>query len=308
MNFKKNLGLISVISAVALLLALVLYFTKKAGVLDPQGVIADKEQDLIITASWLMLLVVIPVFALSFFVIMKYRASNDKVKYEPTWDSSRLIEIIWWGVPCLIIVTLGVITWKSTHELDPFKPIDSDKKPLTIQVVALQWKWLFLYPEEKIATVNYIQFPEKTPLIFDITADAPMNSFWIPQLGGQVYAMPGMKCKLHLMADRVGRFRGASANLSGTGFAGMTFTAKATSDEEFSSWVETARSSGNTLTKESYPTLVAPTENNPVSLYKLQAEGLFDDILMKYMRPMHHSAATSKQSLSQETACSEDSR
>lgn len=306
MNIKKNLGPISVITGITLLLALVFYFTKKAGVLDPQGVIADKEGRLILTASWLMLIVVIPVFALSFFVILKYRASNENTKYEPKWDSSHYIEILWWGVPCLIIVALGVIAWKSSHELDPFKPIESDKKPLTIQVVALQWKWLFIYPEENIATVNYVQFPEKTPLIFDITADAPMNSFWIPQLGGQVYAMPGMKCKLHLMADRTGSFRGASANLSGTGFAGMKFTAKATSEEEFNAWVETARASENILTQESYLKLLAPTQNNPVALYQLQADGLFDDILMKYMMPMHHSAAAQKQTLSKEAACLED--
>jgi cytochrome o ubiquinol oxidase subunit 2 len=178
-----------------------------------------------------------------------------------------------------------MITWKSTHDLNPFNPIVSDKKAVKIQVVALQWKWLFIYPEQGIATVNFIQFPVDTPVNFEITADAPMNSFWIPQLGGMIYAMPAMRSKLHLIASEMGDFRGVSANLSGTGFAGMTFVAKSSSLADFEGWVQTVRQSKSQLTAESYKQLVMPSQNNPVATYILQDNNLFEEVLMKYMPP-----------------------
>ena len=172
-----------------------------------------------------------------------------------------------------------------TYELDPYKPIVSDVKPMKIQVVALQWKWLFIYPEENIATVNYFQFPQKTPIHFEITADAPMNSFWIPRLGGQIYAMPKMKTELYLMADEPGSYNGASANLSGVGFAGMHFIAEASTDETFQEWVKNAKQSSNTLNLEEYNQLAKPSKNNPVTVYQLEEKDLFHEILMKYMLP-----------------------
>ena len=164
-----------------------------------------------------------------------------KAKHAPDWEHNYIAEYCWWGVPIVIIVILAVTTWKSSHDLNPFKPIESEKKPLAIQVVALHWKWLFIYPEQGIATVNFVQFPEKTPINFEITSDAPMNSFWIPQLGGQIYAMPAMRSKLHLIANEIGSFRGVSANISGKGFAGMTFTAKSSSEEDFDAWVQSGK-------------------------------------------------------------------
>ena len=158
---------------------------------------------------------------------------------------------------------------------------------MKIQVVALQWKWLFIYPEEGIATVNFIQFPVDTPVNFEITADAPMNSFWIPQLGGMIYAMPAMRSKLHLIANEMGDFRGVSANLSGTGFAGMTFVAKSSSQADFEEWVHSVRHSNRTLTSESYNQLAMPSQNNPVASYVLLDNNLFEEILMKYMPPAH---------------------
>ncbi len=254
-------------------------------VLNPKGMIAMQQRDLIVICSLLMCIVVIPAYILTALFSWRYREGNKKAKYTPNWAHSTLGEVIWWGVPCVIIVILAVITWVSTHALNPFTPIASEKKPVQIQVVALDWKWLFIYPEQGIATVNYIQFPEKTPLNFDITADAPMNSFWIPQLGGQIYAMPAMRTKLHLIANEEGSFRGVSANISGEGFAGMSFTAVATSDEAFDAWVKSVQESPNQLTLEEYEELMLPSKYNPVTVYSSVEEGLFDHIMMKYMHP-----------------------
>ena len=255
-------------------------------VLNPKGLIGMKERDLMVASVLLMCIVVIPAIVMTILFSWKYRESNKKATYSPDWAHSRVLETIWWGVPCLIIIVLSVITWRSSHELDPFKPIDSPVKPMTIQVVALRWKWLFIYPEQNIATVNTIQFPEKVPLVFEITADAPMNSFWIPQLGGQIYAMPGMKTKLHLIADELGTFRGSSANLSGEGFAGMVFAAKATTQEDFDQWVLSVKQSPDALTQEMYDGLVKPSTYNRAATYVLKESELFERIVMKPM--MHH--------------------
>lgn len=253
--------------------------------LFPKGKIAIKERNLLFIVQILMLLIVIPVYFLTFFFSWKYRAHNKKAKYTPEWDDNRLAEYIWWGLPLALVIIVGVLTWVKSHQLDPFKPLDSNKKPMTIQVVALQWKWLFIYPEEKIATVNYFQFPEKVPINFEITADAPMNSFWIPQLGGQIYAMPKMKTKLQLIADEKGEFRGSSANLSGEGFSGMHFIAQASSEEEFQKWVEKMQATSGVLNIEEYNKLALPSKNNPVASYQLKEENLFEYVIMKFMHP-----------------------
>lgn len=251
-------------------------------VLHPQGVIAQKELDLLLVTTMLMLIVVVPVLVMTLLFPWKYREDNYKAKYSPKWDYDHALECIWWAFPCAIVVALSVFTWKSCHELDPFKPMASEEKHLEIQVVALQWRWLFIYPEQKIATMNYVQFPEKTPLRFLITSDAPMNSFWIPQLGGQIYAMPGMQTMLHLMADKTGVFRGSSANLSGVGFAGMRFSAEATSSDDFASWVQSVQSGAKRLDWQEYEQLVHPSEEREVLLYSLEEPELYQKILMKY--------------------------
>ncbi len=253
-------------------------------VLEPKGLIAEKERDLIITASELMLIVVIPVFFMTFYFAWRYREGKGSA-HTPDWEHNAIAEYFWWGVPIVIIICLAVITWKSSFELSPFKPIQSTKKGIVIQAVALQWKWFFIYPEEGIATVNYIQFPVDTTVKFEITADAPMNSFWIPQLGGQIYAMPAMRSTLNLIANQIGSYRGLSSNISGTGFAGMTFEAKVTSDSDFNRWVSSVKSSSQGFGKKEYENLVKPTMNVPASTYVLKDKGLFDSILMKYMAP-----------------------
>ncbi len=254
-------------------------------VLNPKGVIGFQERRLIYEALLLSLVVVIPVFSLTFFIAWKYRASNTKAKYSPDWDHSRIIESIWWGVPTILIVILSFMAWNSSHVLDPYKSLSSTTKPLTIQVIALQWKWLFIYPEQHIASVNFVQFPVNTPINFEITSDAPMNSFWIPQLGGQIYAMPGMTTQLHLMADQIGNYRGSSANISGQGFAGMVFTARASSLNDFTKWVGIAGRSSLKLTEQQYQTLLKPSSNNPTSLYSAPDAGLYDRVVLKYMLP-----------------------
>ncbi len=261
--------------------------THTIAVLEPKGMIGEAESDLIITASLLMLIVVVPVLVLTWFFAWKYRASNKHADHHPDWEHNYIAECCWWGVPCVIIVILAVLTWESSHELNPFKPIDNGVKPIQIQAVALDWKWLFIYPEQGIATVNFVQFPEKTPINFEITADAPMNSFWIPQLGGQIYAMPAMRSKLHLIANEEGSFRGASANISGEGFAGMTFTAKSSSADAFDQWVQSVKASPKHLTLETYAELVEPSSYHPVEYFVLDQQGLFDWIMMKYMVPGH---------------------
>jgi cytochrome o ubiquinol oxidase subunit II len=274
---------ISFLIILALLFAIYFYYEKIA-VLDPKGIIGLKERDLIFTSLLMMLVVVLPVFVLTLLIASKYRASNKKAQYVPKWDNSHLIEFIWWTLPCLIILGLSILTWYSSYDLDPFRPIESDKKTKTIQVVALQWKWLFIYPEENIATVNYFEIPKDVPIRFEITADAPMNSFWIPQLGGQIYAMPGMQTELNLVANSEGSFRGSSANLSGAGFSGMYFTVKSSNDEDYAKWVESVKQSSQKMNQDEYNKLVAPSENHPGTFYTLEDPKLFHEIVMKYMK------------------------
>lgn len=253
-------------------------------VLDPKGTIAAQQRDLLVFASLLSLVVIVPVFALTYHIVRTYRVgAKKKAKYSPDWDHDRKLETLWWGIPSAIIVVLSVVAWQTSHSLDPFKPLVSDRRPLTIQVVALEWKWLFLYPEQQIATVNYVQFPADRPVNFEITADAPMNSFWIPQLGGQIYAMSGMTTKLHLMASETGTFQGSSANLSGDGFAGMRFKAQATTDDEFNLWSKVTRNSQNRFGSDSYAQLAARSSDTEPATYALEDLRLYDKVLMKYM-------------------------
>lgn len=254
-------------------------------ILQPAGLIAGQQRNLLFTATVLMLVVVVPVFVLAIFIALRYREGNKKAAYTPDWDHHAELEFIWWALPFLIILTLSFLAWRTSHDLDPYRSIRNGKQPLTIQVVALQWKWLFIYPEQRIATVNYLKIPENTPINFQITADAPMNSFWIPQLGGQVYAMAGMSTKLHLLADHTGSYRGSSANISGDGFAQMNFMVEAMSDDEFAHWARTTAHSSNNLSLAEYTRLATPSSSNTPASFVLRDQALYDKILMKYMGP-----------------------
>jgi cytochrome o ubiquinol oxidase subunit 2 len=250
--------------------------------LDPKGQVGIDERNLILIAFALMLLVVIPVIVMCFVFAWKYRASNKDADYQPEWAHSTKIELTVWGIPLLIIIALGWVTYESTHRLDPYKPLVSENKPITIQVVALDWKWMFIYPEQGIATVNKIVFPANTPINFRITSDAVMNSFFIPALGGQIYAMAGMQTQLHLIANENGVFDGISANYSGAGFTGMRFTAEATSQADFDAWVSKVKTAPNQLDTAEYAELAKPSENNPAVEYSSYAPNLFQTILDKY--------------------------
>jgi cytochrome o ubiquinol oxidase subunit 2 len=257
-------------------------------VLQPAGPIGQKERDLIILAVVLSLIVVIPVYFMLVTFAWRYRESNKKAKYEPEFDHSRLIEAAWWGVPIAIITGLAIATWHSSHELDPPKPLASSAEPVDIQVVALQWRWLFIYPEQKIASINLVQFPEKTPIKFHVTADAPMNSFWIPQLGSQIYAMSGMSTNVHLMADSVGSYQGSSANISGEGFAKMRFTANSLTRSNFDRWVSQVQQFPDSLDMDTYKQLAKPSRDNTVNHYALTQPDLYSIVVNKYLSPGYH--------------------
>jgi cytochrome o ubiquinol oxidase subunit 2 len=288
---KSRLLFMLLSAAMILLLVLimqplsVLHFQQYISVLFPEGFIGIEQRNLLIIIQVLMLLVILPVYILTFIFSWHYRSDNKKATYDPDLVDNKAAEYIWWGVPLVMTLIVGGLTWVKTYELDPYKPLESDKKPLTIQVVALQWKWLFIYPEEKIATVNFVQFPRNTPIHFVITADAPMNSFWIPHLGGQIYAMPKMRTELNLIADVDGDFRGSSANLSGEGFSGMNFIARSSVIGDYEKWVESVKSSPGSLDEKEYEKLAAPSQDNPVALYQLKDPVLFEYVINKFMKP-----------------------
>lgn len=254
--------------------------------LDPKGDIGVQEKELILTALVLMLIVVIPVILMTIYFAYKYRASNSNhQEYAPEWSHSSKIEFVVWAIPIIIIAILATITWRSTHHLEPSKPIAKEgQHTMTIEVVALDWKWLFIYPEEKIATVNYVAFPKDVPVKFKVTADNIMNSFFIPSLGSQIYAMPGMVTRLHLIANEAGDFKGIGASYSGEGFSHMKFTATALPDEaSFKQWVTQVKASNETLQGFSdYQALAKPSINHPVSYYSSAPDGLFNQVVMQH--------------------------
>ncbi|OGC80879.1 ubiquinol oxidase subunit II [Candidatus Adlerbacteria bacterium RIFCSPLOWO2_01_FULL_51_16] len=257
-------------------------FLSVFAVLDPKGAIALAERGLMFHAVLFMLIVAVPVYILLFFFAWRYRTGNTKAAYAPHWEHSKMEELIWWAIPFEIILILGALTWTSTHDLDPRKTLNVNVAPLVIEVVALDWKWLFLYPEENIATVNYVRVPRDKPVRFDITADAPMNSFWIPELGGQIYAMTGMITSLNLIANEVGEFAGKSANYSGEGFAQMKFTAQATSQENFDAWVAEVKTSSSTLSWSEYEMLAEPSVTKEPLYYGSVEPNLYNMIVTKF--------------------------
>ena len=284
MNKTNKVALFVVAGLAAITSIFLVLHSSDLTILNPKGLIAEKQRNLILFTTLLSVIVVIPVFILTFTIAWKYRASNVAARYTPEWDHNSKLEAVWWGIPCAIILVLGVVTWQSSHDLDPYKPLVSSVKPITIQVIALQWKWLFIYPDQQIATVNYVKFPAGTPVNFAITADAPMNSFWIPELGGQIYAMSGMSTQLHLMAESTGSYNGSSANLSGRGFAGMKFVAESISQADFDRWVSEVKQSPSLLDDDSYAKLAEPSENNARTNYATVQHNLYDMVIAKYMR------------------------
>lgn len=265
-------------------------------VMNPSGDIAVQQRDLILISTGLMLLIVLPVMGLVVWFALRYRATNaaSEKDYDPDWDHSTKLELLIWSAPLLIIIALGALTWLSTHKLDPYRPldridsnmrVDPRVKPLTVQVVALDWKWLFIYPELGIATVNELALPVNVPVRFDITASTVMNSFYVPELAGMIYAMPGMKTQLHAVANRPVTSKGLSANYSGAGFSHMRFAYRAMDRAGFDAWAAKVRTSPVALDRPVYLELARPTEKAPVAYFRTGDARLFDAVVNLCPKP-----------------------
>ena len=251
--------------------------------LDPKGDIGAQERTLILLALGIMLAVVIPVIVLTLVFAWRYRASNTKATYAPKWAHSNAIEAVVWSIPCMIVLFLGVLIWRTTHSLDPYRPLQSDTKPVRVEVVALNWKWLFIYPDYGIATVNQLPIPANTPIDFKLTSESMMNSFFIPQLGSQIYAMAGMRTQLHLIADEPGTYAGLSSAFSGPGFSDMHFKAVAMPRDQFEAWARRARQTPAPLDQAAYAILAQPSLKAPPTIYGAVVPGLFDTVVDRYM-------------------------
>lgn len=262
---------------------------------NPKGDIGEQEKFLILAALGVMLIVVIPVIVLTLFFAWRYRESNRNATYAPTWAHSTSIEVVVWSIPCIIVAFLAVLIWRSTHSLDPYQPLESDAAPVRVEVVALNWKWLFIYPDYGVASVNQLEIPVNRPVDFKITSESMMNSFFIPQLGSQIYAMAGMQTQLHLIANSTGTYPGMSAAFSGPGFSDMHFDAVVTSPEAFDGWIQQAKKSPLKLDRGTYRSLEKPSIKNPVAVYTSVAPGLFDGVVNQYMPAMASNAPSLEQ-------------
>jgi cytochrome o ubiquinol oxidase subunit 2 len=252
---------------------------QEAGVLAPKGPIAAQELLLMINTTEIMLTVVVPVILLTLGFAWWYRASNPRANHSPEWAYEGGVEFTVWSIPALIVILVGGVAWIGSHQLDPKAPIASTAKPLEVDVVALDWKWLFIYPDQRVATLNQLVVPAATPINFRLTSATVMNSFFIPQLGSQIYTMGGMTTHLNLMADAPGEFPGLSAQFSGDGFADMRFTVKAVATGDFDKWVTTARGAGPDLDDAGYGALTKPSHAVPPATYRSVDPKLFDRIV-----------------------------
>lgn len=246
------------------------------GVLDPHGPIGKAERVILCDATAIMLAVVVPVILLTLGFAWWFRASNKRARYLPEWEYSGRIEMIVWSIPALVVLFLGGIAWIGAHELDPPKPITSAQAPLDVEVVSLDWKWLFIYPTQGIASVNRLVVPVGTPIRFRLTSASVMNSFFIPQLGSQIYIMPGMTTRLNLQADRPGVYKGLSAQFSGEGFSDMRFDLAAVPQDQFEAWVKAAKTQGGMLDSASYSALARPSKAIAPTTYAGVSPGLFE--------------------------------
>jgi cytochrome o ubiquinol oxidase subunit 2 len=287
---KRRSNTLSIILAVVGfgLLMKVLLFGHNVALLNAKGLIASEESKLMWWSVGVMLTVAVPTVFLLYFIAWKYRETNPKAKREDK-SHGHWFDVAAWGIPAAFMLVLAMVMVPAAHRLDPKQPIvvASGAKPVHIQVVALRWKWLFIYPEQKIASVNFVQMPVNTPVQFDLTADeAPMSSFWIPNLGGMLYAMTGHSNRINLMANAVGEYPGSTAEITGAGFADMKFTARASSRADFDQWVRDAQESPEVLDDAAYANLVKPSEANKAAVYATDDPDLYDKVLMKYSDSM----------------------
>lgn len=254
------------------------------GVLDPKGPIAAAERQILLNSLGIMLAIVIPVILATLGVAFWFRASNERARYRPNFAYSGRLEMLVWSIPAMTVFLVGGVAWVGSHDVSPRKPIASTVKPLRVQVASLDWKWLFIYPDQGVASVNRLIIPVGTPVSLELTSSGVMNSFFVPQLGSQIYTMAGMITRLHLQADHLGTYRGFSAQFSGEGFADMHFDADAVPDEKFAQWLDAARSSGPELDAKSYADLVKPSTAVAPFTYRSVASGLFNSIMVSELQ------------------------
>ncbi|WP_348666408.1 ubiquinol oxidase subunit II [Arsenophonus symbiont of Ornithomya chloropus] len=294
-KYKKSIKIISLITVFSILTGC------SITLMDPKGAISVEQKKLIITSVTLMLIIVIPVIFMTIFFAIKYRENNKYATYRPNWDKSHKIELFCWTIPIFIIFILAIITWKTTHKLDPYKPLINKKNPITIQVIASDWKWIFIYPEKNIATINEIAFPINVPINFKVTSASVMNSFFIPALGSQIYAMAGMQSKLHLIANKPGIYKGFSSSYSGHGFSDMKFNVITTINKKsFEKWIEKVKKSKKNINSISqFNELAKPSYNVDVTYFSNVKANLYEDIISKFGHTHHiqntHQIINSKQ-------------
>jgi cytochrome o ubiquinol oxidase subunit 2 len=282
---RKLFKLIPFLAVGWLLLTLTGCQSQLIGLLNPKGIVAYEERKLFFDTLALMLIVVLPVIIMSFAFIYHYQISHRIQDYKPNWSHSYFLEALWWGIPCAIILVLSVLTWKKTHQLDPYHKIYYfEKNTMVIQVIALPWKWLFIYPEQNIATVNYLVIPIQRQVEYQLTTDnVPMSAFFIPQLGSQLYAMAGMRTRLHLVANEPGTFDGMNTQFNGDGFSEMHFTVQAVPDDELQKWFIEIKKSPNHLTSAQYLQLLKPSIGDKPSFYSGVEKDLFQQVITTYM-------------------------
>jgi cytochrome o ubiquinol oxidase subunit II len=256
-----------------------------SGVLDPLGPVGEGNAKILINATWIMLAIVVPTLLLAFWVAWRYRASNTKAEYLPYWSYSGRIEAVVWSIPTLTIMFIGGVIWIGSHQLDPFRPLASNTPPLHVQVVSLDWKWMFIYPQQRIATINQLVLPAQRPVHFSITSASVFNVFFVPRLGSMIYAMPGMVSQLHLQADAPARTWGLSAQYSGDGFADMQFDVRSMAAPDFDAWVERVRGDGPVLDRAAYARLMQQSRDVPPATFGNVDPHLFHAIAMQLIPP-----------------------
>jgi cytochrome o ubiquinol oxidase subunit 2 len=254
-------------------------------ILDPQGPIGAADTAILIDSVAIMLAIVLPTIVAIFAFAFWFRASNTKARYLPNWEYSGRIELVVWSVPALTIILLGGVAWIGAHQLDPAKAVEGSAKPLTIQAVSLDWKWLFIYPDQRVATINTLTVPAGVPLRFELTSSSVMNVFFIPQFGSMIYTMNGMATQLNLRADRPGTFQGLSAHFSGDGFSDMHFDVHVVPSEQFSKWAQDASRAEKSLDELSYGEIAKPSMKSQPAVYRLADPHLFNSIVTQKLPP-----------------------
>lgn len=254
-------------------------------VMDPVGPIGEEERNITLLTVILMAFVFFPILGMTIAIAWRYRSTSTKSAYTPDWDHSWLVEIFAWGGPLVILIILAVMTWISTHNLDPYKALESEKAPLRIDAVATDWKWLFVYPDQHVASVNEFAFPVDRPLEIHLTSNSVMNAFMVQRMGSQIFAMSGMETKLHLMSHETGNFDGGNYQYTGDGFAKMRFMARAMTEQNYQEWLSQARSQGQPMDLAKFQSFAQPSMAEDVAYFAPVQDNLFGKIINQFREP-----------------------